>query len=185
MNGLGPDNAFWIDGEWIGWDSVIDPEEDEYSRLKQLEHEADLRMRYPKADLSLIPYLEDLLGLAESYYYETGKHLNVYGDIGELFGAIAFGIKLHKNNAQGSDGRLGNDFVEIKTISPMSRKERKIVRLDRHFSKLLMVKIDNDFQIYGRLVKRGDLLKRTGNKTSHNMTLSWGHMPGADGCFTS
>ena len=29
---LGPDNAFWIDGEWLGWDSIIDPEETRYSR---------------------------------------------------------------------------------------------------------------------------------------------------------
>lgn len=33
----------------------------------------------------------------------------MYGDIGELFGAITYGIKLNKSYVQGSDGRLGND----------------------------------------------------------------------------
>lgn len=65
-----------------------------------------------------IPYFEDLTSLAESYHLETGLHLSVYGDIGELFGAITYGIKLNRTYAQGSDGRLGNDHVEIKTITP-------------------------------------------------------------------
>ncbi|WP_259665659.1 hypothetical protein [Rhizobium binae] len=52
----------------------------------------DGRAKYPNADTSFIPYFEELLSLAESYHLQTGRHLNVYGDIGELFGAIIFGI---------------------------------------------------------------------------------------------
>ncbi len=51
-------------------------------------------------------------------HLQTGLHLQVYGDIGELFAAITHGVKLHKNYAQGSDSRLGNDFIEVKTITP-------------------------------------------------------------------
>ena len=40
----------------------------------------------------MIPYFEDLISLAESYHRETGSS-RVYGDIGELFGAITYGIK--------------------------------------------------------------------------------------------
>ncbi|MCZ4352242.1 hypothetical protein O4H61_06900 [Roseovarius aestuarii] len=173
MKELGPDNAFWIDGEWLDWDSIIDPEERTYSRLAELERESHLRQEYPNADITLIPYFRDLLLLAESYFHETGQHLNVYGDIGELFGAIMYGIKLHKNYAQGSDGRLGNDFIEIKTISPVNQKEQTNVRLDRHFSKLLMVKISDNFEVSGRLVKRADLPRKPGK----NLRLSWGNMP--------
>ena len=57
----------------------------------------------------------------KSYHRETGLHLAVYGDIGELFGAITYGIKLNKTYAQGADGRLGNDHVEVKTITPFKR----------------------------------------------------------------
>ena len=173
MKVLGPDNAFWIDGEWLDWDSIIDPEVVRYSRLAELEREAHLRLKYPNADLTLIPYFQDLLTLAESYFQETGQHLNVYGDIGELFGAIMYGIKLHRNYAQGSDGRLGDDFVEIKTISPLNSKEQINVRLDRHFNRLLIVKISADFEVSGRLVKRVNLPRRTGK----NLRLSWTHMP--------
>lgn len=172
MKELGPDNAFWIDGEWLDWDSIIDPDEVRYSRLAELEREAHLRLKYPNADLTLIPYFKDLLTLAESYFVETGHHLSVYGDIGELFGAIMYGIKLHKNNAEGSDGRLGNDFIEIKTISPANAKEQTSVRLDRHFNKLLVVKIGDDFEVSGRLVERASLPRRTGK----NLRLSWTNM---------
>lgn len=173
MDELGPDNAFWIDGEWLGWDSIIDPDEVQYSRLAELEREAELRLKYPNSDPTLIPYFQDLLTLADSYFAETGQHLNVYGDIGELFGAIMYGIKLHKNYAQGSDGRLGNDFIEIKTISPANDKAQTKVRLDRHFNKLLVVKIDDCFEVTGRIVRRADLPKRSGN----NLQLSWEDMP--------
>ena len=67
------------------------------------------------------------------------------------------GIELHKNYAKGSDGRLGNDFVEIKTITPFKKKHSVEVRLDRHFSKLLVVKIDEDFEVSGRLMERNQL----------------------------
>ncbi|WP_170787069.1 hypothetical protein [Ruegeria lacuscaerulensis] len=170
MEVLGPDNAFWIDGEWISWDSIIDPDEVRYSRLAELEREAELRHRYPKADLTLVPYFHDLLALAQSYFNDTGQHLNVYGDIGELFGAIMYGIKLHNNHAKGSDGRMGDDFVEIKTIAPTNTKEQTSVRLDdRHFSTLLVVKIDADFNVSGRLIKRTNLPRRD----SKNIRLSW------------
>ncbi len=173
MKELGPDNAFWIDGEWLDWDSIIDPEELRYSRLAELEREAHLRLKYPNADPALIPYFKDLLSLAESYFHDTGQHLNVYGDIGELFGAIMYGIKLHRNYAQGSDGRLGDDFVEIKTIAPFNTKKQISVRRDRHFSKLLVVKISDDFEVSGRLLKRIDLPKRSGKI----LRLSWANMP--------
>lgn len=173
MKELGPDNAFWIDGEWLDWDSIIDPEEERYSRLAELEREAELRLKYPNADLTLIPYFQDLLTLAKSYFEETGQHLSVYGDIGELFGAIMYGIKLHKNYAQGSDGRLGNDFVEIKTISPGNNRKQTSVRLDRHFNKLLIVKVSDDFEVSGRLLRRADLPKKTGR----TLRLSWANMP--------
>ncbi|MCL5776449.1 hypothetical protein M1105_05540 [Limibaculum sp. FT325] len=81
--------------------------------------------------------------------------------MGELFGAITYGIKLHRPYAQGSDGRLGNDFVEIKTISPFKGSDEVTIRLDRNFSKLLIVKIDEDFEVSGRMIDRKALPRST------------------------
>lgn len=142
------DGAFYDDGEWVSWSDVEE----------QLQYQ-EWRAKYPNAIRSLIPYFQDLLSLAESYHLETGRLLNVYGDIGELFGAITYGIKLNKNYAQGSDGRLGNDHIEIKTITPFKSKDEVVVKVSGNFSKLLVVKINADFEVSSRMVDRSKLPK--------------------------
>jgi hypothetical protein len=171
---LGPDNALWIDGEWISWDDVSSDDVDDYSLLSRLEYEARMRHRFPKADISLIPYFEALLVLAQNFNDETGRHLQVYGDIGELFGAIAYGIKLNRNYAPGADGRLGNDHVEIKTITPFNKHDRVTVKLDGHFNKLLLVKIDEDFDVCGRMIDRKSLPRTSGGL----LRLAWNDLEG-------
>ena len=158
MPELGPHNAVWDDGEWVGWDWIN-------SELAK----AELREQYPNADLKLIPVFQELLSSAQEYFWATGSHLSVYGDIGELFGAITYGIKLHRNYAQGSDGRLGNDFVEVKTITPFKGHDTVEVKASGHFSKLLIVKIGEDFKVLGKLVDRSALPKPRGK----NIRVSW------------
>lgn len=157
------DETFWIDGEWISWEDVTSEDVVDHSHLSLLEYQADLRIRFPKADIVLIPYFEALLKLAENYFNDTQRHLQVYGDIGELFGAITYGIKLNRNYAPGADGRLENDHVEIKTITPFNKHDRVMVKLDGNFSKLLLVKIDEDFCVSGRLIDRKDLKRTKGS----------------------
>lgn len=155
---LGPDNAIWDDGEWVSWDDL------NYHYEQQ-----QLRTQYPDADLSLIPIFEDLLGTAEEYFRLSGRHLQVYGDLGELYGAIAYGIRLHKNYAQGSDGKLGNDFVEVKTITPFKQSDVVTVNLRRNFNKLLLVKISRDFDVSGRMIDRKALPKSAGDR----LRIAW------------
>lgn len=156
---LGPDNAIWDDGEWISWDQI-----DEQIRYKEW------RARYPHADLSVVSIFESLLSTAEEYYDLTGRHLQVYGDIGELYGVITHGLKLHRNYAQGSDGRLGNDLVEVKTITPFKGNDIVVLNLKRNFSKVLIVKISTDFEVWGKLIDRKALPRVKGDK----LVLNWG-----------
>ncbi len=129
--------------------------------------------RYPNAIRSLIPYFENLISLAESYHMETGLHLNAYGDIGELFGAITYGIRLNRTYAQGADGRLGNDHVEIKTITPFKNKDVVTVDMSGNFNKLLVVKINESFDISGRMTDRNLLPKRKGRY----LRVKWSDLP--------
>ena len=156
------EDAFWADGEWVSWDDIPDLEPERFcsSHLARLEYEAELRRLYPLADIRLIPYFKALLDLARSHYGEFGRHLQIYGEIGELFGAIAYGIRRNRPRAQGSDGRLGRDHVEIKTISPEKTKAEVTVKFDatRNFNKLLIVRIDDRFDIEGRLIDRREAL---------------------------
>ena len=155
---LDASNAIWDDGEWVSWDSIN----------RQIQYK-EWGVRYPNADLSLVPIFEDLIVLAEQYHFQTGKHLQVYGDIGELYGAITHGIKLHKNYAQGSDGRLGNDFIEVKTITPFKKNDRVTVNLTGNFSKLLIVKINEEFELSSKLIDRTSFPKTKGNM----LKLKW------------
>jgi hypothetical protein len=150
---LGPDNALWDDGEWISWDEIN----------QQIQYK-EWGAKYPNADRALIPVFEQLLSVAQEYHEKTGLHLQVYGDLGEIFGAITYGIKLHSNYAKGSDGKLGNDFVEIKTITPFKNRDEVEVNMARHFSKLLVVRINEEFEIAHRLVARGSLPKSSGKR---------------------
>lgn len=163
---LGPDNAIWDDGEWISWDEIN----------QQIQYK-EWRARYPNADLSLVPIFESLIGVAEEYHLLTGSHLQVYGDIGELYGAITHGIKLHRNYAKGSDGRLGNHFVEVKTITPFKNCDVVEINLDRNFSQVLIVKINADFEVRGKLIDRKALPK--GKRRGNRLRIDWAQFGGS------
>ncbi|UWQ60412.1 hypothetical protein K3722_00445 [Leisingera caerulea] len=154
--------AFYDDGEWVTWSEI-----EEQVRCKEW------GAKYPNAKRSLIPYFEELLSLAEQYHWETGFHLNLYGDIGELFAAITYGITLNKNYAQGSDGRLGKDFVEVKTITPFKKNDVVTVKTSGNFNKLLVVRINEDFEVSSKLVDRKDLPKPSGGI----FRVAWGQIP--------
>lgn len=147
------DDRFWIDGEWI---ALLD--EDTFSsEAERLEYDAQLKWDFPRAsDVNLVPYYLELLDLAERYFRDTKRHLNIYGDIGELYGAIEYGIRLNRPLSQGADGRLGNHHVEIKTISPLSGSDCKELRRSGNWSKILLVKIDNQFDVRGYMLDRND-----------------------------
>ncbi len=152
------DNAIYDDGEWITWNEIN-------SHLERLEFQAC----YTNLDVDLVPIFQKLLDVARDYHDLTGSHLQVYGDLGELYGAITHGIKLHRNYAQGSDGRLGNHLVEVKTITPFKNIDQITLNLKRNFSKVLVVKIDADFEVRGKLIDRKALPKAEGDK----LTLRW------------
>ncbi len=142
------DNAIYDDGEWITWTEIN-------SHLDRLEFEA----AFPSLDVELVPIFQRLIETAQDYFHLTGRHLQVYGDLGELYGAIVHGVKLHRNYAQGSDGKIGNAFVEIKTITPFKSNDVITLNMDRNFSAVLIVKINENFEISSKLIKRKDLPK--------------------------
>ena len=155
-------DGIWDDGEWISWDEI-----NEQLRYKEW------GAKYPNADRSLIPIFEQLVSVAECYHEETGRHLQVYGDIGELFAAITLGVKLHRNYAPGSDGRLGDDFIEVKTITPFKSNDIVTVKASGNFNKLFVVKINEEFELSYRLVARRDLPAPKGGYYQ----IAWGRLP--------
>ena len=112
--------------------------------------------------LALWNLLDELTATARNYLDVTGRHLPIYGELGELYGEAKYGIKRHKPFTRGSDGKLGRDFVEIKTISPLKSDNTVLVKRAGNFNKLLVVKIDQDFKFKSKMIERKDLKKGTG-----------------------
>jgi len=149
----GPGDAIWDDGEWISWDYI------------------NQKIEGPQPEGAL---LEDLIIVAKEYLDETGRHLPIYGEIGEHYASRRFGIELHEDSkAQGSDGRLGNALVEIKTISPIRDSRHIRVKKSGNFGYLVIVKIDADFRIDAKLISRKRLRKSAGE----HFMLEWDDHP--------
>jgi hypothetical protein len=148
-----PDYAdgIWDDGEWIGWDW-----------LNGQIHERDMLEVFPNADPALIHVFEQFLEVAIAYKEATGHYLQVWGALGEIYAAIKFGITLNRPRAQGSDGKLGNDFVEVKTISPEKSDEKVQAKRSGNFSKLVVVKIDENFRFAAQMFDRQKMSKGGG-----------------------
>jgi hypothetical protein len=157
-------DGVWDDGEWISWDWIND----------QI-YEQELRIEYPTAAPELVSVFERLVAVAEDHKFLTGNYLQVWGELGELYAEIKFGVKRHRPKTQGSDGKLGNDFVEVKTISPEKSAHKVEVKRTGNFSKLLVVRINEHFEFEGRMVDRKALGKGPGKVARY----SWPAKPEA------
>lgn len=144
-------DGIWDDGEWISWDWI-----------NQNIQEQDSRARYPKADPELIDIFERLVSAAQDHKVVTEKYLQIWGELGELFAEIKFGVKRHRPHVQGSDGKIGDDYIEVKTISPEKSNQKVQVKRGGNFSKLLIVKISAEFEFESRMIERHALGKGAG-----------------------
>ena len=154
--------GIWDDGEWISWDWINE-------QIYQQERQAE----FPAASMEILGMFEHLIDVASEYKELTGRYLPLWGELGELYAEIKFGVVRRRPMAQGSDGKLGNDFVEIKTISPEKRTENVHVKRTGNFNKLLVVKISQNFEFDARIIDCRALAKGNGKHAS----LSWESMP--------
>ena len=144
-------DGIYDDGEWTSWDWING----------QL-YKQEMQQEYPKVNPELSMLFEDLVRNAAEYYAMTGRYLQIWGELGELYAEVKYGIQRHHPHAQGSDGKLGNDFIEVKTISPEKGGDTVHVKRSGNFNKLLVIKIDQSFNFEGRFIERRKLAKGSG-----------------------
>ena len=130
---------------------------------------AELFSEHSAVNPELVSIFKNLVENAESFYTLTNRYLQIWGELGELYAEVEYGIERHKPHTRGSDGKLGNDFIEVKTISPEKNKAQVKVKRAGNFNKLLIVKITKDFTFEGQLIARKDLSKGEGKYA----TASW------------
>ncbi len=156
-------DGIWDDDEWISWDYI-----------NQQIYQQDRNTQFPGASPELLEMFERLVELATDYKELTGRYLPLFGELGELYAEIRFGIKRHRPMACGSDGKLGNDFVEVKTITPDKRVNNEVrVKRAGNFSKLVVVRISANFDFDARMMERR-ALKKDGK--THAL-VKWESMP--------
>lgn len=165
------------------WDFLHDMHNDGYSAEQiadatacgynpwewQLLPEDELPAVCVQKDTKLVGIFDSLVNSAKSYHELTGRYLQIWGELGELYAEIKYSIKRHKPHTRGSDGRLGNDYIEIKTISPEKAGELVQVKRAGNFNKLLVIKITKDFDFEGRFIERKSLSKGGGT----HARMSW------------
>lgn len=120
----------------------------------------------------LVSIFESLISNAKSFYKLTNRYLQIWGELGELFSEVEYGIKRHKPHTKGSDGKLGNDFIEVKTVSPEKNNNEVKVKRAGNFNKLLIIKINKNFTFQGHFIARKDLPKGEGKYAK----ASWSNM---------
>ncbi|HNC22703.1 MAG TPA: hypothetical protein PLU52_00745 [Opitutaceae bacterium] len=157
-------DGIWDDGEWISWEWINRQLETDSEEAPVIVDD-DLEDEQP-FDFALCRMIHEAKD-SERRSTETSP---LWGRIGELYAAERFGIQLTGNNSQGHDGRLDNDLVEIKTITP--KKQKRFVRVKRagNFSLLVVVNVRQDYQLKARLVRRDRLPKGNGGNW---LLLSW------------
>jgi len=147
MNGrLYVDSCYgiWDDGEWISWDYINDHLE-----------EVELLAEYPGASIDAIEAFEDLLDAARRYRDATGRFLEIWGELGEVYAELKFGVKRHAAYQSGSDGILGGEAVEIKTLAPTRRRGDSVqVKSAGDFTRLIVVKISESLEFEAKIIDR-------------------------------
>ncbi|WP_298358905.1 hypothetical protein [uncultured Litoreibacter sp.] len=143
---------------------------EDWEMLKSEQVQLQARSEHIQMQLDAACCVEQMLGIARTFYQLTGRQLQTYGDLGELYAVAKFGVILHKKrNVAGSDGKMGNHFVEVKTITPAKTAASVRVKRNGNFGKLLIVRVFENFTIEGKMVAKSDLPKGDGDM----VTVAW------------
>lgn len=112
---------------------------------------------FPFSVLEQAEILADLVDCADRHFRNTGRYLQVWGELGEIYAEVKFGLRRHGTHRAGSDGTIDGKLVEVKTISPEKASDEVIVKSQGDFEQLLIVRIDENFAFTGKLFDRNEL----------------------------
>lgn len=130
------------------------------------------REGFPSSLLEQIAIFEDLVDCAVRHFENTGRYLQIWGELGEIYAEIKFGLRRHATHAAGSDGTIKGKLVEVKTISPEKSDNRVFVKKQGDFEQLLIIRIDESFNFTGKLIDRSALSQGEGKFLKARMEKS-------------
>ena len=154
-SGAAPWEWEYIDREWV--DSQLEDASKDESLPGKPGKSIKSRDGFPFSTLKQAEIFYDLLDCATRHFENTGRYLQIWGELGEIYAEIKFGLRRHATHEAGSDGTIAGRLVEVKTISPEKTSDRVLVKSQGNFEQLLIVRIDQDFQFQGKLFDRNEL----------------------------
>jgi len=154
-SGAAPWEWEYIDREWVDSQLEDAPEDDALPVESGTRYKS--RDGFPFSTLKQTEIFYDLVDCATRHFENTGRYLQIWGELGEIYAEINFGLRRHGTHEAGSDGTIAGKLVEVKTISPEKTSDRVLVKSQGNFEQLLIVRIDRDFQFQGKIFDRGEL----------------------------
>jgi hypothetical protein len=153
--GYAPWEEAYISRQWVD-EELKDQSPD---AAKSLKPEGPFKSRdgFPFSVLEQAEILENLVDCAERHFRNTGRYLQVWGELGEIYAEVKLGLCRHGTHQAGSDGAIDGKLVEVKTISPEKASDQVIVKSQGDFEQLLIVRIDKNFEFTGMLMDRDEL----------------------------
>ena len=158
--GVAPWDWKYLDREWLESELADDSGRSDLSR--QVYEPFVSREGFPFRMLEQMDIFEGLVDSARRHFENTGRYLQIWGELGEIYAEIKFGLRRHATHMAGSDGTIAGRLVEVKTISPERIGDSVVVKSQGDFEQLLIVRIDRDFQFYGKLFERSELKGQQG-----------------------
>lgn len=144
-----------IDNEWLDGEFSDVPADN--ARSDGPSEPFQSRGGFPYSLLEQMEVFHDLVDCAERHFENTGRYLQVWGELGEIYAEIKFQLRRHESRRAGSDGTILGKLVEVKTISPEKGSDRVLVKNQGDFEQLLIVRIDRNFNFRGKLFDRSQL----------------------------
>ena len=154
-SGAAPWEWEYLDREWV--DSQLDEASGDKSIAAEPITPFQSRDGFPFSTLEQTEIFYDLIDCATRHFENTGRYLQIWGELGEIFAEIKFGLRRHGTHEAGSDGTIAGKLVEVKTISPEKTSDHVLVKSQGDFEQLLIVRIDRDFEFRGKLFNRSEL----------------------------
>lgn len=160
-SGIAPWETYYISDKWIDAELANEPKD---KALSETPHKLfKSRDGFPFSTLEQINIFEDLVDCSIRHFENTGRYLQIWGELGEIYAEIKFGLRRHGTHHAGSDGTIEGKLVEVKTISPEKTHDHVMVKSQGNFEKLLIIRINQDFEFQGKLFDRSEL-KGSGGK---------------------
>ena len=124
--GYAPWEDAHISRQWV--DEELKDQSPDLAKSLKSKQPFKSRDGFPFSVLQQAEIRQDLVDCAERHFRNTGRYLQMWGELGEIYAEVKFGLRRHATHRAGSDGTIDGKLVEVKSISPEKASDQVIVK---------------------------------------------------------